>query len=188
MAVVYLIAASVQNAGASNRQDHGDGISGQYVRAGAFPGGGVLVVKQVRGCERLVRWGVGALVLLLAHGLGAPGAARAGCNHLVTSQFDRQLDINRLDDLIAGGSIAMPADDPGQPDPRPSRRCSGPGCSSGVPWPLSTTSPTSSGLDHWAALEAILDLDVTSPPRHLPDEPAARPAGHKPSIFHPPPV
>ncbi len=145
-------------------------------------------MKQAIGFERLMRWGIGALVLLLAHGLGAPGAARAGCDHLVTSQSDRRLDLNRLDDLITGGSTVMPADEPGQPGPRPSRRCSGPGCSSGVPWPLSTASPNSGGPDQWVALEAVLDLAISSPPRHLPDEPAARPAGHKPSIFHPPPV
>jgi hypothetical protein len=147
-----------------------------------------LVVKQAIGFERLTRWGIGALVLLLAHGLGAPGVARAGCNHLVTSQFDRRLDFNRLDDLITGGSIAMPGDESGQPGPRPSKPCSGPGCSSGVPWPLSTASPSSGGPDQWVALAAVLGPAVTSPPRHLPDEPAARPAGHKPSIFHPPPA
>ena len=146
-------------------------------------------MEQANGYQRLTRWGIGALVLLLAHGLGAPGAAQAGCNnHLVTSQSDRQLEVNRLDDLIVGGSTAMPAEGPGRPDPGPSRRCSGPGCSSGVPWPLSTTSPTTGGPDQWVALAAVLHLDITSPPRHLPDEPAARPAGQKPSIFHPPPV
>jgi hypothetical protein len=151
-------------------------------------GGEVVVVKQANGCERLMRWGTGALVLLLAHGLGAPGVARAGCNHLATSQSDRRLDVNRLDDLITGGLTAMPTDEPGQPGPARPRRCSGPGCSSGVPWPLSTTSPSSGGPDHWVALEAVLGLAVTSPPRHLPEEPAARPAGSKPSIFHPPPA
>jgi hypothetical protein len=152
------------------------------------PGGEVAVVKQAIGCERLMRWGVAALVLLLAHGLSAPGIARAGCNHLVTSQSDRRLDFNQLDDLISGASTAIPADESGQPGPRPSRRCSGPGCSSGVPWPVSTTSPSSGGPDQWVALQAALGPVVTSPPRHLPDEPAACPAGHQPSIFHPPPA
>jgi hypothetical protein len=145
-------------------------------------------VKQAIGFERLTQWGIGAVVLLLAHGLGAPGVVRAGCNHLVTSQSDRLLDVNRLDELIIGDSTVMPADGPGQPDPRPSRRCSGPGCSDSVPWPLSTASPSSGGPDQWVALAAVLDPAVTSPFRHLPDEPAARPGGYKPSIFHPPPV
>jgi hypothetical protein len=147
-----------------------------------------VVVKQVIGSRRLMRWGIGAAVLLLAHGLGAHGMAQAGCNHLVTSQSDRRLDIHRLDDLITGGSIAMPADESGQPGPRPSKRCSGPGCSSGVPWPLSTASSSSGGPDQWVALASVLGPAVTSPPRHRPDEPAARPVGHKPSIFHPPPA
>jgi hypothetical protein len=138
--------------------------------------------------ERLARWGTGALVLLLAHGLAAPGAARAGCNHLVTSESDRRLDLHRLGDLITGGPSVILADGPTQPGPQPPRPCSGPGCSSNVPSPLSTTSPSSGGLDHWVALEAVLRLAVTSPLRHLPEEPAARPAGHKPSIFHPPPA
>jgi hypothetical protein len=149
------------------------------------------VIRSI-GFERLMRWGAGALVLLLAHGLGAPRSAWAGCNHLVTSQSDRGLDFNRLDDLITGSS-ALLADDtdrerPGPPGPRTPRPCSGPGCSSGVPWPASTASPSSGGPDQWIALESILDLAVASPPRLVPDEPAARPAGHKPSIFHPPPA
>jgi hypothetical protein len=133
-----------------------------------------------------MRWGTGALVLLLAHGLGAPGAARAGCNHLVTSQSDRLLDFNRLDDLITGSSAIH--DEPVQPDPGRPRPCSGPGCSSSIPRPASTGSPGSSGPDQWATLEAALDSSVASPPRLVPDEPAARPAGHQPSIFHPPPA
>jgi hypothetical protein len=143
-------------------------------------------VNRSIGLERLMRWGIGALVLLLAHGLGAPGAARAGCNHLVTSQSDGLLEFNRLDDLITGSS-AMPVE-PSQSVPRSPRPCSGPGCSSSVPRPPSTASPSSSGPDQWAALDAALDSVIASPPRLVPDEPAARPAGHKPSIFHPPPA
>lgn len=140
------------------------------------------------GFERLMRWGAGALVLLLVHGIGTPQAARAGCSHLVTSQADRRLDFNRLDERITGAAPGLHADDPGQPVPAAPRKCSGPGCSSGVPWPLSTASPTTSGPDQWIALESVLALIAVSPPRFLPDEPAARPAGHKPSIFHPPPA
>jgi hypothetical protein len=143
------------------------------------------------GCGRLMRWATGALVLLAAHGLGASGTARAGCeNHLVTSLSERLLDHDQLDELITGDLSATLADGstpnrPGQPVPR---RCSGPGCSSGVPRPMSTASPSSGGPDQWVALDAVLGLIVASPPRLVPDEPAARPAGHKPSIFHPPPA
>ncbi len=144
------------------------------------------MVNRSIGFGRLMRWGTGALVLLLAHGLGAPAAARAGCNHLVTSQSDRMLDINRFDDLIAGSSARL--NGPGRPTPGRPGPCSGPGCSSRIPRPASTTTPGSSGPDQWATLEAVLGPAVPSPPRLVPDEPAARPAGHKLSIFHPPPA
>jgi hypothetical protein len=144
--------------------------------------------------ERLARWGAGALVLLLVHGLAAPRTARAGCNHLVTSQSDRLLGFNRLDALITGGSSAILSDDSsghdptGRPGPRRPGPCSGPGCSSSIPRPLSTASPSSSGPDQWMALGAVLNRAIVSPPRLVRDEPAVRPAGHKPSIFHPPPA
>jgi hypothetical protein len=135
--------------------------------------------------ERLARWGTGALVLLLAQGLAAPRTARAGCNHLVTSQSERLLEFNRLDDLIAGDSGQGPA---GQPGPRHPMPCSGPGCSNGVPRPVPTAPPAPVGSDQWVALGAVLRLIEVAPLRHSPDEPAAPPAGHKPSIFHPPPA
>jgi hypothetical protein len=140
--------------------------------------------------ERLMRWGTGALVLLLAHGLGVPRTARAGCSHLVTSQSDRLLGFNRLDDLITGGTSALLADDAGRdlPGPRRPGPCSGPGCSSGVPRSVPTAPSAPVGPDQWVALGAILRLTEVAPVRHSPDEPAARPAGHKPSIFHPPPA
>lgn len=139
---------------------------------------GVLI--RAIGFGRLMRWGAGALMLLLAHGLVAP-SARAGCNdHLVTSQADRRLDFNRLDELITGDSA--------DPDRAP-RPCSGPGCSGGGPSaPASTASPHSGGPDQWVALAAAVGADVASPPRIAPDDPAARPDGHRPSIFHPPPA
>jgi hypothetical protein len=157
---------------------------------GHSPGGGEdVVVKQANGFERLIRWAIGAVVLLLVHGFGALGAAQAGCNHLVTSQFDRSLEFNRLDDLIALGSPTIPGEERGQPDPRRPGPCSGPGCSSGMPGPAPTSaSPTTSGPDQWVAFESVRDPAELFLSRLWPDEPAARPAGHKPSIFHPPPA
>ena len=141
--------------------------------------------------RRLARWSTGALLLLLIQGFAAPRSARAGCNnHLVTLQSERLLDHNRLDELITGGLSATLVEGPGRdhPDRSAPRRCSGLGCSSGVPWPLSTSSPRSDGPDQWVAFEAALGSVVASPPRLVPEEPAVRPAGHRPSIFHPPPV
>ena len=154
----------------------------------------VVVLIRSIGIHRLIRWGTAAFVLLLAHGLGAPRSAWAGCNHLVTSESGRRLELDRLDDLITGGSSAFLADEssgrewPGQPGRRAPKPCSGPGCSSSIPRPASTGSPTTSGPDQWIAMESVLALSPVSPPRLVPDEPAARPAGHKPSIFHPPPA
>ena len=140
---------------------------------------------------RLARWSTGALLLLLIQCFAAPRSAWAGCNNrLVTSRSERLLAHNRLDERIAVGLSAALEEGPGQdrPDRPAPRRCSGPGCSSGVPWPLSTASPSSGGPDQWLALEAVLNLVVASPPRLVPDEPAAQSAGHKASIFHPPPA
>jgi hypothetical protein len=191
-AAVYVIVAKVGDPSAS-KQHLGYAESwGRFLRAGECPPGVEVVMRSTR-CERLMRWGIGALVLLLAHGLAAPRTARAGCNHLVTSQSDRLLDHNRLDDLITGGSSASIAGDPGQdpagrPGPRRPAPCSGPGCSNGIPWPAPTAPSAPVGPDQWVALSTVLRLAEAAPLRHSPDEPAARPAGHKPSIFHPPPA
>ncbi len=138
--------------------------------------------------ERLARLGTGALVLLLAHGLAAPRTARAGCGHLVTSQSNRELDDNRLDDLITGHSTAMLAGDPGDSGPRGPLPCSGPGCSNGVPRPVPAAPSAPVGPDQWLALGDLLRLGDADPHRLPPDELSARPAGHRPSIFHPPPA
>jgi hypothetical protein len=146
-----------------------------------------------RGFEPLRRWGTGALVLLLIHGLGAARSARAGCNHLVISKSDQLRGLNRLDALILGEASATIEDDsargPANPhEPRRPTPCSGPGCSSRVPLPVSTASQGSDGSDQWVALGAVVGLPAASLPDRTLDEPACRPAGPKPSIFHPPPA
>lgn len=141
--------------------------------------------------ERLARWGMGALLLLLMQCFAAPQSARAACtNHLITSRSERLLAYDRLDDLITGDLSATLAEgprrqQPGRPAPRP---CSGPGCKSSVPRPVSTASPSSAGPDQWIALRAVPGPVAASPDPLLPDEPADRPIGHRPSIFHPPPA
>ncbi len=130
-------------------------------------------------------------MLLLIQCFAAPRSAWAGCNnHLVTSKSERLLAYNRLDDLMTGGLSETHSGTPenDRPDWPAPRRCSGPGCSSGVPVPPSTASPSPGGPDQWVALEAARGLISASPPRLVPDESAARPDGHKPSIFHPPPA
>jgi hypothetical protein len=145
------------------------------------------------GCERLRRWGTGALVLLLVHGLGTARSASAACNHLVTSRSDRLADLDQLDKLMVGDGSATMAEDPA-PDllnPIGSKRpvpCSGPGCSRRVPMPAPSAFPESERSDQWVVLNAVLHLRLAAPPCRTVDEPAARPAGEKPSIFHPPPA
>src|SRR5215468_5841686 len=92
------------------------------------------------GLDRLARWGTGAVVLFLLHGLAAPRPAWAGCNHLVVSQSDRTSPFHRLDAaLTGGGSSALTVDPaselPNPPGPRRPAPCSGPGCSRRVPLP-----------------------------------------------------
>jgi hypothetical protein len=135
----------------------------------------------------------GAVISLLAFVLLAPPAVQAGCSHLVVSASDRFLHDNQLDALITGGSSSSIADDLAQDPlkeqgPKRPTPCSGPGCSSRVPLPVSTASQVLDGSDQWVALSAVVRLAVASPPCRTVDEPAARPAGRKPSIFHPPPA
>lgn len=145
--------------------------------------------------ERLTRWLAGPLLVVLALGLVVSGSARAGCSHPVTSEFDRRVAaFDRLDDLITGGISAMAmANVPGQPGgvptdrPRP-RPCDGPGCSGSVPrpGPASSASPVTDGLDQWIALGQALDDASPISTRVVPEPAPARPAGHAPSVFHPP--
>jgi hypothetical protein len=137
--------------------------------------------------ERLTRWGLGALSLLLFHGLCATRAVAAGCEHFVFSRPDLLLDYNRLDALIAGGA-ADPAHDPLKQAPTSPRPCSGPGCSSRVPAPVPTGFSGSDRSDQWGDLSTLATLPITSPPSRTIDEPVVRPTGQTPSIFHPPPA
>jgi hypothetical protein len=140
-------------------------------------------------CERLKRWGIGALVLLLLHGLGAARSAWAGCNHLVGSKSDRLVDFHGLDALVAGDASSFVPDNPARDQiPHRPTPCSGPGCSSRVPMPSPTAVPDSDRSDQWGALNALARLPLPSPPHRVIDEPAARPTGKTPSIFHPPPA
>src|SRR5271165_1777509 len=91
--------------------------------------------------KRLAPWGVAFFLLLLGH--VSPSSARAGCGHLVSSNFGRSLHFNRIDDLIAGESSGLIASgrvgDSVLPTGIPRRRpCSGASCSRRIPLPDST--------------------------------------------------
>ena len=66
--------------------------------------------------------------------------------------------------------------------------CSGPGCSRRVPMPIPTVFFDSDRFDQWGHLATLVTIPSVSPPNRTVEEPAARPSGQKPSIFHPPPV
>lgn len=143
--------------------------------------------------ERLRRWGTGALLLLLVHGLGSARTAWAACNHLVVSKSDRLADFSRLDPLILGEGSATIVDDtaqdpPNRSGPKRPTPCSGPGCSNRVPLPASTAVTDSDRSDQWVVLNRIAPLSLASPPSRTVDEPAARHGCERPSIFHPPPA
>ncbi len=106
-------------------------LAGSLIRI-RLNGGGVMRSDRL---GRLARWSTGALLLLLIQCFAAPRSAWAGCNsHLVTSQSLRVLAHDHLDELITGGISATHAAGPERDRPAP-RRCSGPGCSGGVPGP-----------------------------------------------------
>ena len=141
--------------------------------------------------ERLTRWGAGALMLLLVHGLGAPRSAGAGCNHLVVSKSERLLDFNQLDALVAGGSPALQSDDLARDPPgdRGSERptpCSGPGCSGQVPMPVPTAIQAPEGPDQWGTLSVPVILPAASPLDRLTDEHPPDSSRQESSVFHPP--
>jgi hypothetical protein len=135
--------------------------------------------------KRLARLGTGAFLILLAHGLYAPGSAWAACNHLVTARSDPSFNLARLDALILGDSLKSPRE-----QPAPARRmpCSGLSCSSQVPTPASTTSPEPDGTDQWGIPGVRFVIEVASPPVTTNDQPVPHSATEKTSIFHRPRV
>lgn len=148
-----------------------------------------------RSSERAKPWVTGALLLLLVHGLGTARTAWGGCSHLVLPKSDRLRTFNHLDALIIGigkspSPIAgEPAQVPGEPAGRNRRApCSGPGCSSRVPLPVSTASPGLDGSDQWVSWHSAASLAAALPFGRTIDEPTDRPTGQEAPIFRPPPA
>ena len=132
------------------------------------------------GVERLGRWATVALAVLLFHNL-MPGAARAGCGHLVSSRADRMLGPGRLDPLISGRSPAHDAgrSAPDRHEPSPGRPCSGPACSDGTPAPAPTPS---SGVDrfHQYGILGVFEAFVATRARWIPATSGLAPAANLP--------
>lgn len=129
----------------------------------------------------------GAMALCVVHSLCAAGSAQAGCNHLVTSQSDRQLTWRELDLLIAadGPSSDSPTSQRG---PGRSTPCRGMSCSSPTPLPASTAHPAPEGADQWGALSAIVVDEPDAAVGRALDEPTCDGSSDKTSVFHPPRV
>jgi len=143
--------------------------------------------------KRLVRWGLGVVMLLSIHEFCAPRVARAGCSHLVVSRSDRLLGLHRLGASVGGDLSIVVSDEwirESSPQQGPKRRstCSGPSCSDRIPSPVSTSSEGSEGPHQWGALNTVVPDQMVAPPDKTIDEPVLRSIGLKPSIFHPPPA
>jgi hypothetical protein len=159
------------------------------VQTAFSPLGGKGVMRRAR-VKRLARLATGALLLLVASGLGAPGSVWADCSHRAGSQSDPFLDLYRLDAIFMAGSSSESHDGVSQsPLESPARRspCSGLSCSSRDPLPISTASPGVENSDQWGTpLGSLVNLDTKSPAGRTFDEPAPIATGEKTSIFHPP--
>lgn len=134
----------------------------------------------------LVRFGAGALLLLLSQVLCAPRTALAGCDHLAGSGLSAYASLARLDDLITGQPAAGQGAVPGHPGPKRPLPCSGPSCSGRVPLPVSTVLLTLDGLEQWGLLADSLDGSGPSVRSGWIAEPPSRPSRVPSCVFHPP--
>ena len=156
------------------------------------PRGGKLLMRMAH-TGRLAKLGAGAFSLLLLHGLYAPTAAWAGCQHDVVAPRVAVSARHGLDDLIATTTPSATEDGPAQSRPErslPGRRlpCSGLSCSSRIPLPVSAVSGGMGEAHQWGDVTTFVILYPASPRAGMPDECAPLPAGQCSSIFHPPRV
>jgi hypothetical protein len=141
--------------------------------------------------ERLVRIGAGALTLLLLHGLGFSGMARAGCNHLVGAHSDPLGTLAALDELIVAGSSTVsvtPQFSGERPVSRSPKPCSGMSCSKSTPLPASTASSGPAVSDQWGTLSTHAAFVVIAAHTLTIDDSVRGSRGRLNSIFHPPPI
>ena len=138
--------------------------------------------------ERLVRFGAGALTLLLLHALSFSGMARAGCNHLVGAHSDPLGTL--AESIVAGPStVTVTPQFPGErPVSRRSKPCSGMSCSSSTPLPASTASSGPVGSDQWGTLSTHAAFVVIAAHTLTIDNSVRGSRGRLNSIFHPPPI
>ena len=134
--------------------------------------------------KRLLKLGVGALLLLAVHGVCMSRSATAGCSRLVHSHSDRQPDAYGLDALIIV-SMEDGTTDPGSP--RPPSPCSGLSCSSRDSLPLSSATPGGgSSSEHGFVFPAPRLRRDSSCQRSAPDGATPLSTVEPSTIFHPP--
>jgi hypothetical protein len=135
--------------------------------------------------KRLARLVAGAFVLLVAEVLIAPGAAWAGCNHLVHPRSDMAADARGLDAMIVAGAPA-----PGVPHtPANHAPCSGLGCSSRDPLPVSSTVVADARFyEQGCSQRRLAFLNFPARAFRAPHETFFVSEGEPTSIFHPPRV
>lgn len=129
----------------------------------------------------------GVCFALLACGLFAPTAARAGCgNHVPVSSYlsDRA---SPFDPLILGGLETRSADQtpPTTPTENP-RPCTGAMCSGQPGVPPSPIATFSYPAEDWAWQTPPSSADDSTPAADPRAEAALRPTHFDPSVFHPP--
>jgi hypothetical protein len=132
--------------------------------------------------KRLARLGTGAILLLLVHGLTAPGSAWAGCNHLDASRTDPGRLPSIFDALL--DDLAAPAN--GNPTRQPPRPCSGAFCSGQPATPAVPLGAVDWVVDSWACCAS--ESGTLSRPCSFfaAGSSAPRPILRVSGIFHPP--
>jgi hypothetical protein len=124
--------------------------------------------------------------VLLAFGLFAPQAARAGCSHYVTSRSQAAGVEAQLELLSLVGALAAPQDQ--TPKDMPARRgpCSGAMCSGNPAVPLAPVSTEVQRSGQWAICELPIEPAGPGSVAARWEDAHFSPAPISCSIFHPP--
>jgi hypothetical protein len=95
--------------------------------------------------RKAVKFGIGAILVLMLQGFRGHGSARAECSHFSRSEASLQTSksLADLSELITGRpasaiKVSSHPIAPIDPTPSPPRPCSGPSCSGQVPLPVSS--------------------------------------------------
>jgi hypothetical protein len=165
-------------------QDRTDRCAADRLRVGAgcvdpIPVKSGKAVIRSLGAKRPAQIATGAIALVVAYGMCAPGSAHGGCNHLVNSRSDsaRHETIDRLSRDLAGQPQNAPI------APRP---CSGAFCTGQPGTPAVPASAFDGTVDSWAWC-AWNPTVVLTPSSFLAIQPGTpEPTRRASGVFHPP--